>query len=211
MDVLSWRDRAREKIRELGLTDIEVSRRMGSSPSNFSLWMSGQRHPKMNNMKAIAEVLGVSLHWLETGEELPDPKSLPYMSLEEVRAFLHELEEKCDAIQRHSGVIIIETGQDSFLLKIDNDTMAHPSSSDLTPGIPKDSEVQVDRDVEPVPGKILLIEYEGELSLRLWTPISPTKHSLRFINRLYANFDISYQGDIQDIYRGTAVGVRYRL
>ena len=66
---IHWSERARQKASELGIRDLEIASRSGWSMSSVSLWMNGQREPKLEQKMAVAEVLGVSVHWLDTGEE----------------------------------------------------------------------------------------------------------------------------------------------
>ena len=208
---MNWTDRVKSEAKKRNLKFVDIARAVGCTEGTFSLWMSGARNPKLNNKIAIAEFLEVSLHWLETGKELPDPKTLPYVSLDQASAFFDELDDKRQQAITESAICIIESDNRSFLLRMENDTMVNQTPSDTAISIPKGAKVQVDTVVAPEPGKILLIEHDGELSLRLWHSISKSQHSLRFINRLYGNFDLNYTGDIQDIYKGTAVGVSFLL
>nr|WP_306800358.1 helix-turn-helix domain-containing protein [Endozoicomonas sp. YOMI1] len=210
-NVTNWTDRVKSKAQEQNLKNVDIARAVGCTEGTYSLWMSGARNPKLNNKIAIADVLGVSIHWLETGEELPDPKTLPYISLDKASAFFDELDERRQQVLSESAICIIESDHKSFLLRMENDTMVNQTPSDMAISIPKGAKVQVDTVIAPEPGKILLIEHDGELSLRLWNPISKSQHSLRFINRLYGTFDLNYAGDIKDIYKGTAVGVSFLL
>ncbi len=202
----NWIDRVKARSRELNLKSVDIARAVGCTEGTFSLWMSGKRNPKLDHKMAIAEFLEVSHHWLHTGEELPDPKTLPYVSLEDASAFFEDLDEKRQQVLSESAICVIESDHRSFLLRMENDTMLNQSPSDTAVSIPKGARVQVDTVVTPESGKILLVKHNNELSLRLWNPINKSQHNLRFINRLYGSFDINYEGDIKDIYKGTAVG-----
>ncbi len=85
-----------------------------------------------------------------------------------------------------------------------NDTMTNGARADSL-DIPEGATVQVDVNLEPKSGTIILVEYQNQIKLRLWKEIEPGLHSLRVINQNLQELNFNYQGDINDIYRGTAI------
>ena len=66
-------------IREkLGLTQQEMASKLGYKMLTISRWERGERTPSLNDLSKLAELYGVNLHWLLTGEgrmfrfEVPD-------------------------------------------------------------------------------------------------------------------------------------------
>lgn len=205
-----WYERARQKANELKLSDVQLAQKIGWGKSIVNAWMNGNRPIKLEQKMAIAEALDVSTHWLNTGEEEPNPYSIPLITLDDVKVVLQQIENKQQAIRKDSGIRFIESENTSFLIKLDNDSMIDPGNAEKQ-HIPSGSHVQIDLDQKPVPGKILLIEHEGRMMLRVWQRMSANEHILAVINPLYRNLTISYQGDIMDIFKGTAVGCSYPL
>ena len=64
-------DRARQCIEESGRTQADVAAQVELSPSQFSKSLSGTREFSAVELARVAAELGVSLHWLLTGQEDP--------------------------------------------------------------------------------------------------------------------------------------------
>lgn len=209
----TWVERANEQAKSLGITDTRIAELCGVSRPTVSNWMNGKREPRMEQQIQLATALQVSLSWLTTGEEgLPD-KHLPSISLDDVSALLSEFEEKQKTFSTtaSSAIKIVETASEkSFLVQLDNDTMIDPMRGDIR-HIPEGSTVQIDADQPPKSGNILLVEHEGSMVLRVWKKLGKNLHSLRVINPLYEALNVNYEGDIADLYRGTAVGCSQSL
>ncbi|MGI2030710.1 S24 family peptidase, partial [Endozoicomonas acroporae] len=74
-----------------------------------------------------------------------------------------------------SGIRIIESDSESFLIRLDNDSMIDPGNAEKTL-IPNGSTIQIDQECKPVPGKILLIDIDGQMLLRVWQRINANQH-----------------------------------
>ncbi|USE36916.1 LexA family transcriptional regulator [Endozoicomonas sp. SCSIO W0465] len=208
---MNWLDRVKDKMVELNLKDADVVRQIGCSKGAFSMWLSGQRSPNYKYRSQIANVLGVSIEWLDTGEDKPDPSKLPYISLEETNAFLDELEEKSRIAHRDSGIRLVESDGDSFLVTMNNDSMIEPMNAERT-HVPVGSTIQIDRDRKPQSGNIILIHHNNELKLRIWQQLGKDLHRLKVINPHYQDtLNIEYHGDLKEIFKGTAVACRTSL
>ncbi|USE36403.1 LexA family transcriptional regulator [Endozoicomonas sp. SCSIO W0465] len=209
----TWVERANERAKALGITDTRIAAHCGVSRPTVSNWMNGKREPRLEQKMQLAEALQISLNWLETGEEgLPD-KHLPTISMDDISALLREYDEKKQMFKTiaSSAIQIMETdSKRSFLVQLDNDTMIDPLRGDIR-HIPEGATVQIDADMPPKSGQILLIEHEGSMILRIWKKLDRNLHSLRVINPLYETLNFNYEGDINDIYRGTAVGFSQSL
>jgi transcriptional regulator with XRE-family HTH domain len=62
--------RIRKRRLELGLS-LRAAACAGVSAAHLSRLETGDRHPSGKALRALAKKLGVSQHWLETGEEDP--------------------------------------------------------------------------------------------------------------------------------------------
>lgn len=56
-------------LKERGLTRADITRATGIQSSSLSDWKKGKNQPKRENVKKIADFLGVTVDYLETGEE----------------------------------------------------------------------------------------------------------------------------------------------
>lgn len=59
-------------LQERGITAYKVSKETGVTQSTLSDWKRGRSTPKTDNMKKIADYLGVTVDYLMTGEESRD-------------------------------------------------------------------------------------------------------------------------------------------
>lgn len=61
------------KLRDAkGMKDADVARETGITKSTFSDWKNGRSNPKDVKLKKIADLFGVSLDYIRTGEEKDD-------------------------------------------------------------------------------------------------------------------------------------------
>lgn len=202
-----WYERARQKASELKISDVQLAQKIGWGKSIVNAWMNGNRPIKLEQKMAIADALGVTVCWLDTGEQEKNPHAIPLITLDDVKAIRQQIEEKHQAIKTDPGILfpIVESVSNSFLIRLDNDSMIDPNNAQIR-HIPSGSHVQIDVEQTPTPGKILLIEHDGRMMLRVWQRMDANEHIFRVINPLYRDLTISYRGNIMDIYQGTAVG-----
>ncbi|HOQ52135.1 MAG TPA: helix-turn-helix transcriptional regulator [Micropruina sp.] len=64
-------DRVRQRIAAQGRTQSDVASSVGLSDSQLSKSISGARQFSAVEVASLASALGVSMHWLVTGEEDP--------------------------------------------------------------------------------------------------------------------------------------------
>lgn len=61
-------ERIQQKLDEKNLRQADIARATGKSTAAVAKWLSGQNVPKTDSLVKIAEFLGVTPHWLATGE-----------------------------------------------------------------------------------------------------------------------------------------------
>jgi len=71
---MSLRERLKRSLKQAGISQSELARRCGVTRSAVSLWLSGTTYTLEGaNLTRAAIALGVSPHWLSTGEGSPVP------------------------------------------------------------------------------------------------------------------------------------------
>ncbi|WP_139117628.1 S24 family peptidase [Endozoicomonas atrinae] len=201
----TWAERVRQRASELKLSDADIARRVPCSRASFSNWMSGKRSPKPMHRYIIADILGVTAHWLETGEEAPE--KIPGVDVGKFIQAMADLEAREQTTSENTGITILKKDSQGYLLRMTSDAMLNPHDGEHR-NIPVGSTVRIDTTVAPQPGDIILIEYEGELRLRVWRPAEGQYHRLLVINPFYQNMlAIDYEGPLEKIYRGKAVSI----
>ena len=76
--VSSFAERLKDQLNEKGLSSAELSRLTGIDRSLISHYVHGNKFPKIDNVRRIANVLYVSPEWLEgyNVEKTPNPVQL---------------------------------------------------------------------------------------------------------------------------------------
>jgi transcriptional regulator with XRE-family HTH domain len=118
-------DRIRSRRRELGLSQREIAE-PGVSYAYISRIEGGARDPSVKALRKIAGKLGVSAHWLETGEEEPLEKYVRELGrLSEIERALDRALADLDGI-RHGHVLTTESAEalDGIIGRLRNATGA---------------------------------------------------------------------------------------
>lgn len=71
---MTWQERAKARMRELGLTQTAVGAQLGYAPNSFYSWTCRGHTPRDHQtLVKLAEILKVSFEWLMTGEKISMP------------------------------------------------------------------------------------------------------------------------------------------
>ena len=70
MPKTTFSERFAQSIKESGMTQIVISRKLCVSPAAVSVWKLGGKMPNRDRVTRIADVLGVDSLWLESGVRL---------------------------------------------------------------------------------------------------------------------------------------------
>lgn len=80
----TWRDRARQRMRDLNLTQADLLQPMGvTSRGAIGHYLSGRREPSIEQLSKLAKALNCSVEWLVSGEE-PELVEVPAPDLHEI-------------------------------------------------------------------------------------------------------------------------------
>lgn len=89
-------DRIFKRIKELGMKQLDISNKAGLSTTALSQYCTGKRVPDTVSLYKIATVLGVSMEWILTGEDITNEKSPP--SPPNLEAIKREQGLSCDGL-----------------------------------------------------------------------------------------------------------------
>ena len=66
--ISGWRERFAQRFAALGLTQEQLSEKLGVSPGTIGHWLSGRRTPaNLKTYQRLAEAMGISTEWLLFG------------------------------------------------------------------------------------------------------------------------------------------------
>jgi len=63
----TWRDRAKSRMRELGISQERLAEQFSMTPAGMQKWLAGARQPAFEEINQIADHLGVTRTWLTYG------------------------------------------------------------------------------------------------------------------------------------------------
>ncbi len=79
--------RISKRIRELGLKQLDVCNKSGLSTTALSQYCTGKRIPDTLSLYKLSIILGVSMEWVLTGDNLTSEKQAPEpLGLDEIKA-----------------------------------------------------------------------------------------------------------------------------
>lgn len=73
---MEFKDRLTQRLKETGLTQSELAKRINVSRTTITFWKTGVNKLSGENLMALAKALRCSAHWLATGEGAPVPEGL---------------------------------------------------------------------------------------------------------------------------------------
>ncbi|APE48587.1 hypothetical protein BO996_12395 [Delftia sp. HK171] len=68
----TWTDRAKARMRELGVSQERLAEQFGMTPAGMQKWLAGTRQPAFEEINQIADRLGVPRTWLTYGTDPND-------------------------------------------------------------------------------------------------------------------------------------------
>lgn len=63
----NWRERARARMKEIGVSQERLGETFGMGPAAIQKWLAGDRQPSLDQINQIADVLNVTQSWLTHG------------------------------------------------------------------------------------------------------------------------------------------------
>lgn len=68
----TWRERAKHRMRDLGVSQERLAEQFGMTPAGMQKWLAGTRQPSFEDINTIADHLKVTRTWLAYGVEPND-------------------------------------------------------------------------------------------------------------------------------------------
>lgn len=157
------KDRIRRRRKELGFTQAELAKRVGSSRVSVTDWEAGKVKPSGEHLSNLLIALNCDIKWLfDGGEMAPQGNAsgpiktydIPLISSVAAGAWTEGVREKPETY-----ITVTERFPDgTFALRVNGDSMHDP---DGPISIPDGSIVMVVPDYDPVSGKIVVAMLEG--------------------------------------------------
>ncbi|WP_338510117.1 LexA family protein [Erwinia aphidicola] len=149
-------ERIRARRKELRLTQKDLAAKVGVSHVSISQWEKDETSPRGDNLLALAKAMGVTAHYISTGEEAASnvspstmgTKRIPILSYVQAGLWTESLE-----IRGYDGSMSYLLTDDDysdrvFALVIEGDSM--------TPKFNAGDRIIVDPDVFPIPGDFVV-------------------------------------------------------
>ena len=77
----NWRERARARMKQLGVSQERLGESFGVGPAAIQKWLAGDRQPSLDQINQIADLLDVTRTWLTYGlDEASTLDGLPQKS-----------------------------------------------------------------------------------------------------------------------------------
>lgn len=181
-------DRLRKRRKELKLTQKQVAKASGISPSSVTQWEAGDTAPKGENLYSVCKILQCSPDWLLYGKERPTPESnaewiggfdlwdsktplgpdeveIPFFTEVQLAAGNGAAEaiENIGPKLRFAKSALIRNGTDSA-----NAVCVKVSGNSMEPVIPDGATIGIDTaKVDIIDGKIFAINHDGMLRVKM--------------------------------------------
>lgn len=158
----NWNNRLRSKMKELGLTQEELARKLGVTRSAVAHYVQGTRQPPIKQVIKLAAILKTEPAWLQFGKpsEASQPPAvamkkatgqIPIISWEQVSNFVYQ-PERSNNEQHLAFFHLAEPGCYALLIKGDSMVSSLGQGISLSQG----SYIVVDPNKEPTHRSIVL-------------------------------------------------------
>ena len=217
--------RVKELLKDKNLKDMDGAAAAGVTRPAFCKWMQNDRIPYLEHRTKLAKFLDVSVQYLETGIDQPVAKqSFPVIRTKDelvlnvtanrssivmpvLRDLANDRLSKQDSLQysalEQSMFNMPDSPSGCFAIEMNSDV--------FEPDIPMGSQVLIDHRKLPEPGSLVYVLMGERTELRRWMPVANIQ-MLTFTNPLYRDSTaFNHNGDIMEIWLGTAVGVARKL
>lgn len=108
---MEFKDRLTQRLKETGLTQSELAKRIGVSKTTITFWKTGVNKLSGENLMALAKALRCSARWLATGEGAPVPEGLsldkPWLDMDDAS----NVEQGPPIVSPYRAIPIVGTAQ----------------------------------------------------------------------------------------------------
>nr|WP_025423083.1 LexA family transcriptional regulator [Sodalis praecaptivus] len=202
---MKWTDLAKDKMRELGISQEKLGELIGKTQGAVGHWLNGRREPSIDDIAQIMKALKMPEMVLlsdgyvrSIGDEEGDnvsyvgpftpTKKLPLISWVSAGQWSEALEPyKIDDIEEWPETTV-HCSDGSFWLKVRGDSMTSPTGL----SIPEGMIILIDPEVEPSNGKLVVakLENENEATFKRYVTDAGQKY-LKPLNPQYAMIQIN--------------------
>lgn len=203
-----WQDRVKKRLRELGMTQDALARKMGVTRSAITHYLAGRRIPSLNQFSKLAQVLEANPGWLQFGSSLETPaeqvsrlisslRPVPILTWEQAADFNDLTTINLGKIKEWVPNYFTQK-IDVYGLKIKGDAMISPSGQSKT--FHEGDIIVVNHNGVAEPGDCVVVKLTNseEVTFKQYV-IDAGKHYLKPLNPQYPTIEIT------GIYRRLAV------
>lgn len=108
---MEFKDRLTQRLKETGLTQSELAKRIGVSKTTITFWKTGVNKLSGENLMALAKALRCSARWLATGEGSAVPEGLsldkPWLDMDDAS----NVEQGPPIVSPYRAIPIVGTAQ----------------------------------------------------------------------------------------------------
>ncbi|MDH0157330.1 S24 family peptidase [Stutzerimonas stutzeri] len=108
---MEFKDRLTQRLKETGLTQSELAKRINVSKTTITFWKTGVNKLSGENLMALAKALRCSARWLATGEGAPVPEGLsldkPWLDMDDAS----NVEQGPPIVSPYRAIPIVGTAQ----------------------------------------------------------------------------------------------------
>lgn len=171
--------RLRQLRQSKGMTLQQVAERLGVTRASVSKWEGGSSRPDMSRLDGLAQIFGVSTHYLLGLSASPNLKDLPVIVLEFGVPLSFLIERGSETERFPTGR---EVSNSAFFVRLNDETL-----SDLGPrGVVPGALVLVDPAVQARSGDIVLVSRPNGGILFMRLSIVGGVYMFSFVNHKYA-------------------------
>jgi len=108
---MEFKDRLTQRLKETGLTQSELAKRINVSRTTITFWKTGVNKLSGENLMALAKALRCSARWLATGEGAPVPEGIsldkPWLDMDDAS----NVEQGPPIVSPYRAIPIVGTAQ----------------------------------------------------------------------------------------------------
>ena len=152
------KDRIKYVRKQLRLTQIEFADALGINQANIPLWENGKYAPKRDRLKQIADLAGVSIMWLISGEGSPEG-SVQGSKVPLFRSIISYIDNQ----KAESYMFVYDLSDiDKIAVRCNESSMDNNTNDSICEG----DYLILDTKQKPITGDVVVVAYQGRQFVR---------------------------------------------